>query len=324
MKIKSLLKKLVAAVIVIAIVGTGTYFLIQNKKKENAQALEESNRTAAEEGETAFAVNVTQAVAGQINNYLELNGDVNATTTVDILPDTSGKLSRRLVDVGTVVRKDQVIAEVDPSRPGMQFAVSPVKAPISGTITAVTAQIGSTVSPGMSIARVSRMDDLKITTQVAERFISQMKPGLRALLRFPAYPEERFTALVSEVSPVVDPQTRTIEVTLKLTEKDSRIKAGMFSELKIITETKEGIVKIPARCLVKRYGGYYVFVVKDDETVEMRKVNPGIEIDNKLEITQGLEPGEKIVIRGQTLLEDKTRVRVIEEIQPLTADDIVE
>ena len=50
----------------------------------------------------------------------------------------------------------------------------------------------------------------------------------------------------------------------------------------------------------------------------------GIEIDNKLEITQGLEDGEEVVIRGQTLLEDKAKVKVIDRIQPLTKKDTIE
>ena len=103
-----------------------------------------------------------------------------------------------------------------------------------------------------------------------------------------------------------------------------RIKSGMFTEIKIITEKKKGIVKIPAECTVKRYGGIYVFVVKESSWVEKRKVTSGIEIDNKLEIVEGLEHGEEIVIRGQTLLEDKAKVRVIERIQPLSEKDFVE
>jgi multidrug efflux pump subunit AcrA (membrane-fusion protein) len=102
-----------------------------------------------------------------------------------------------------------------------------------------------------------------------------------------------------------------------------KVKVGMFAEIKIITEKKEGIVKIPADCLVKRYGGYFVFVVKDNESVEKRAVTPGILIDNKLEIVKGLEPDEEIVIRGQTLLEDKAKIKIIEQVAPLSVEDII-
>ena len=73
-----------------------------------------------------------------------------------------------------------------------------------------------------------------------------------------------------------------------------------------------------------------VFVVHREQgdsekaEVEKRKVNPGIEIDNKLEITEGLSPDEEVVIRGQTLLEDKSKVKVIDVIQPLESRDVIE
>ena len=52
-------------------------------------------------------------------------------------------------------------------------------------------------------------------------------------------------------------------------------------------------------------------------------VNPGIEIDDKLEITDGLEPGERVVYQGQNLLEDGARVRVVDTVEPLTPEDTI-
>jgi len=273
---------------------------------------------------TVFAVNTTQAVEGEILNYLQLNGDVVTESSVDVFPDTGGKLTGLSVALGQYVRKDQVIAEVDPSKPGMTYVPGPVKSPISGTVIEIPVDIGDTVSPATSVARISKMNQLEIRTFVSERFISKISLGLEALLSLEAYPEESFRARVTRLSPVVDPQSRTMEVRLRQVRPDPRIKAGMFAEIKIITERKQGIVKVPSECMVRRYGGYYLFVVHEESWVEKRKVTPGIEIDQKLEIVEGLEPGEQVVIRGQTLLEDTARVRVIDRIQPLEADDVLE
>ena len=57
--------------------------------------------------------------------------------------------------------------------------------------------------------------------------------------------------------------------------------------------------------------------------MEQRTVKPGIQIDNKVEVVEGLAPDEKVVIRGQTLLEDGAKVRVIDEVEPLAAEDTV-
>jgi membrane fusion protein, multidrug efflux system len=313
------------------------------------------------EQETVFAVSTIQAVQGQIKNYIDVNGDVVTKTRVDTYPDTAGKLSRLYVDVGDRVRKDQVIAEVDPSRPGMQFSASPVKAPISGMITSLPVQVGSTVSQQMTVAQVSKMDDLELRVHVAERFISKMQVGLPAEIRFEAYPSREFTGRVREISPVVDPVSRTLELKISISDGADVLKAGMFGEVKIITEEKSKVVKIPSDSLVRRFGDDFVFVVNRDAAgaddaasagtegtdaddagaagtkagadadngdilglAERRRVSAGIEIDQKLEVQSGLEPGEEVVYRGQSLLEDGSKVRVVEQVQPLSESDALD
>jgi len=314
---------IIAAAAVFLIISLSGCDRIKEQYDKLMKNQEEGSAAQTEIVETVFAVNTTTAVEGQIHDYIDLNGDVITKGNVDVFADTAGKVTALSIEIGDKIEKDQVIAEVDPSRPGMKFVASPVKSPISGTVVSIPVQIGSTVAPSLPIATVSRTEELQIQTEVAERFISKMRVGLRAIIRFEAYPEERFYARISEISPVVDPQSRTLGIKLALDRGDSRIKTGMFAKIKIITEKKNSIVKIPAQCLIKRYGVYYVFVVHDDQ-VEKREVNPGIEIDNKLEITGGLEPGEIVVIRGQTLLEDKAKVRVIDQIQPLETEDIIQ
>lgn len=283
----------------------------------------EDEVTFGEDMATIFAVNTTKAVKGQLLDYLEINGDVITESRVDVYAEVMGKLTTLNVNIGDRVKKDAVIGEVDPSRPGMKYAKSTIKSPITGTITSLTINVGSTVSPGVPVATVSKMDNLRIQTFVAERFISKMKIGIDAIIRFEAFPGELFYASVSELSPVVDPFTRTMEVNLDFKRRYDKIKAGMFAEVKIITEKKKNIIKIPADCLVKRYGGYFVFVIKDSEYVEQRAVTTGILIDNKLEIIKGLKPGEEIVIRGQTLLEDNAKIKIIEQVEPLAVEDAI-
>lgn len=276
--------------------------------------------------ETVFAVNVTEAVKGELFDYLEVNGDIVAQSSVDVFADTSGKLLRLNVGIGDYVSKDQIIAEVDPSRPGQTFAASPVKSPITGTVTSIPGEVGTTISPAIPVATVSKVDTLEISTGVSERFIAKIVPGQRALIGLEAYPEVRFEAFVSEVSPVVDPITRAMAVKLAFRNQDKRIKAGMFAKVKIIVEQKEGIVKIPSECLINRFGRPVVFVVGDEgenARVEAREVVPGIDIDNKLEIVEGLEAGETVVIRGQTLLEDQARVRIIDRVPGLETADAI-
>ncbi|MFQ3620702.1 MAG: efflux RND transporter periplasmic adaptor subunit [Spirochaetales bacterium] len=284
---------------------------------------------ATEPVSQVFAVTTTKAVAGELINYLELNGDVLARSTVDIFPDIGGKVSKLFINVGDRIEKDQVIAEIDPSRPGMVFVPSPVKAPISGTVTSIPVYVGSTVSQAMPIARLTTKENLEIRTEVPERFIGSVQPGLEAFVSFVAFPGEVFRGTVTELSPLVDPLSRTLEVRIRLNRQDTRIRPGMYAALRLITERKRGVVKVPVDALVRRFGGSFIFVVKDDPSastgkrVERREVVPGIQIDEKVEILKGLRPGEDIVVMGQSLLEEKSVVRVVGEVPPLPVADTI-
>jgi len=275
--------------------------------------------------ETIFAVNTTKAVKGEINDYIELNGDVQAKTKVDVYPDVMGKLTGIYVKVGQYVNKDDVVAEVDPSKAGMNYSLSPVKAPISGTVVEVPRRVGATVTQQIPLIKIGVLNQIEIVSFISEKFISKIKYGLPVLLKFEAYPDITFKGYVSELSPVVDPQSRMMEISISLNERDSRIKSGMFAKLKIITENKNSIVKIPVEALVKRYGENFVFVTKENGLkVEKRKVTLGIQIDNKVEIASGLKADEEIVIRGQTLLDDNTKIKIIETISPISSKDSID
>jgi len=277
-----------------------------------------------DKGDTVFAVNVIQAIQGEIHDYIEVNGDVQTTASVDVFSNMVGEITRIHVQVGQYIYANQVIAEVDPSRPGQTFIPSPVLAPISGTITAIPVRVGSTISQATPVAKIARTSELELVTYIAERFIAKMKSGLEAIVRLEAFPDKDFAAKVTEISPVVDPLTRTLEIKLKFTTPVEQIKAGMFAEIKLIIEKKEEIIKIPGGCLVQRLDTNYVFVITEDSRVEMREIVPGIEIDNKLEVLSGLEAGELVVVQGQTLLEDQAKIKIIETVLPLSAEDIIE
>ena len=158
------------------------FFVGCTKPAQNPQAPQEVFNPQGSTQQTVFAVNAFLSYKGDLNGYLEFGGDVSAVSSVDVLPDTSGKISRIYVSVGDVVKKDQVLAEVDASRPGMTYSASPVKAPVSGTITSFASSVGNMVAPSMTIGRISSTDKLEIKTSVPERFISKIIEGFSYIL----------------------------------------------------------------------------------------------------------------------------------------------
>ncbi len=265
-----------------------------------------------EKEEVVFAVSTYEVRNTSLDDYLEFGGDVVASSSVDILPDSSGKLSRVYVSVGDYVRKDQVLAEIDPSRPGMTYSTSDIKAPTSGTVSAFPLSIGSTVAPSMSVGKISSTGMLEIEAAVAERFVSRVALGQKAELRLDAWPSDIFMATITEVSPVLDAATRTMAV--KLIPEDvtgEKIKPGMYSRIKLITEEKENVFVVPYHSLIVRDDEAFAFIVQDDETVLQQKVILGLRVDDQVEVINGLQEGDLVVTRGQTLLNDGTKVSVV-------------
>jgi membrane fusion protein, multidrug efflux system len=303
-----------------------------------AAGLTGCGKKKAEEAEAIFAINTFKTEKSSLDDYLEFGGDVAAVSSVDVMPDMSGKISRILVSVGDFVEKNQVIAEVDASRPGMNYSASPVKAPIAGTVTSLAPSIGTMVSPAMSMAKIAKTNELEIKTSVAERYISRIKLNQKADVTFDAYPGVNFSARVFEVSPVLDTTTRTMAIKLRIEPTDERIRVGMYARIHLVTEHVASAIVVPYASLVVRNGESFIFVVdrkdsvvdqaaaaetaessgkKDNDiaanapVVHLQKVTAGLHVDDRVEITDGITTGDEIVVRGQTLLNDGAKVNII-------------
>jgi len=268
-----------------------------------------------------FAVNTTSVVKGQIQDYITFSGDIVAGSTVDVYPEAVGKVTDIFVSVGQRISKGAQIASVDPSRPGMTFRQNIATAPIGGTIVMIPAQVGMTVTQAVPLARIAGGGALEIKLSIAERFISRMAMNQPCEITLDACPGEIFRGSISEVSPTVDLASRTMEIRVNVKDNSSKLKPGMFAKVRVITERKDSIVKIPAKAVINRFGEQFVYVIaKDDQgndIVRKKIIEPGILIDNVMEIQSGLEDSDEIVIRGQTLLDDVSRVNIIERLTPL-------
>ena len=261
--------------------------------------------------EKSFNVKTVTVVRQDISNKLTISGDVEASASVDVYPETAGKLTSLLVETGSRVEENRVIAKIDPSRPGMNYAESPVKAPISGTVTAVNADTGATVSPQMPLVTIGDISRLVITANIPERFIYMIKKGQHALITTTAAPGMKYQAEITAVSPVVNPASRTLPIELGLSGK-TPIKAGMFVGIELTTSTSENSLVVPEKAVLSRDDETYVYRV-NGEHAEKAAVSTGIKNNGLVEITSGLSENDRIVMEGATLVSDGSRVRILND-----------
>jgi RND family efflux transporter MFP subunit len=251
-------------------------------------------------------------VPGTIEKSVILNGEILARNQITIFPTVGGRLVEMRVGIGDRVSRGDIVAMIDPSRPGEVYSRSPISSTVSGTVLNVPFHIGDTVTNQSGVLIVGDLSSLLVETFVPERFVASVRQGMRAFLWFEAIPGETFNAEVFEVNPVIDPVTRTLRVRLRFTRPDARIKAGMFATISLVTNRKTNIPVIPRMSVINTYGSWIVFVVDENNIARRREVNLGIDSEEFIEVLDGVILGEKVVSAGQNFLSDGDPVRLAE------------
>jgi multidrug efflux pump subunit AcrA (membrane-fusion protein) len=264
----------------------------------------------AERLKSPVNVRTAEAVAGDVEERIVFGGDVYATGRVNVVPDTAGVLTRILVQPGDRVVFDQIVAYVDPSRPGMSYSESPVRSKSAGTVTDIPAVSGNRVTTQSVIAEMGRIDRLEIEIRVPEKYLSVLDAGLSARVKSRAYPTETISARVSEVAPVVDPRSRTVAVTLE-PEPTDLLRPGQSVQVELVLGVHTNAVLVPAVAITERLGGEGVFVVRDGRS-EWRAVTAGLNDGGMVEVLDGLGTGEAVVVEGNRDITDRSPVRVME------------
>ncbi|MCL1992769.1 MAG: efflux RND transporter periplasmic adaptor subunit [Spirochaetes bacterium] len=261
----------------------------------------------------------TQAALQQtLVAHLDINGDIVSAQQVDVFPEVGGRLAVVRATLGDFVNQGDVIAEIDPSRPGAVFMNSAVHAPISGVISRTPLSVGMTVGVGTSITLISVNENLEINARVPEREIAGLAPGLRAQVSLQAHPGETLGATVTRVSPVVDAVSRTKLINLSFDQRDPRVSPGMFARLRISTRSYNNVISVPAEAIVSNTNGASVFVVSQDDDGQLvalrRQVETGVTLQGWTEIRTGIETGEEVIVQGQHLLSGGEHIRIIGQI----------
>lgn len=268
-------------------------------------------------GNTIFTVRSVEAVKKTLNDYVITNGEVESQSAVEVFPSMGGKVQQINVLLGSQVKKSDVIAKIDPSEPGTKYALSPVEAPISGSIVSTPLKVGTKVTTNSAVTMIGDIDNLQISASVPERYVSELKTGLKAEITVEAYPDVIFMATVSRVSPVVDAATRTKQVIMNFDKKDSRVNAGMFAKVKLYTSKYSGKLVVPSDAIITNDDDVsYLFVVNDDYTVSRRTVKTGKAIDGMIQVTDNLVAGERVVYEGMLSLSDGANVNDLAKPKP--------
>lgn len=194
-----------------------------------------------------------------------------------------------------------------------------IRAPFDGLIIERVIKNAEHVSNNARLFRISDFDPLLCPIQLPEKDLPRLELGQTAYLSVEAYPGARFPARVLRISPVVDPATGTVKVTLEV-QAQGRLRPGMFASVFVETDIHENALVVPKQALVLESTSDTVYVAMDDgeggTVARRRSLELGYEESDSLEVLSGLSEGEDVVILGQDNLSDQTPVSIDEREGP--------
>ena len=197
-----------------------------------------------------------------------------------------------------------------------------VKAPFNGTIAERYVDVGAHVAPGQPMFRVVDDQEVYLRLRVPETESGLVRPGMDVEIRVDALGGGRVSGVVGRVAPAVDPATRTLRVdVVNAKEGDwSHIKPGMYARARLRLGERENALTLDNQAILKdRDASRYVWVVADRKA-DKRTVTTGLKGRDRTEIVDGLDEGERVVLRGMEKLRPGVEVSFVNEQQPPPAD----
>jgi RND family efflux transporter MFP subunit len=199
----------------------------------------------------------------------------------------------------------------------LQLRYTNVVAPDDGTISSRTATLGAVVPTGQELFRLIRQDKLEWHGELTAMQLSQVRIGQEITLQLPD--GTTAAATVRQTSPTLNETTR-LAIVYADVDQGSNARAGMYAEGRIELEQSSALV-VPAQSVIIRDGRSHVPTLAEEgavSTISLRRVTVGRRVGEEIEITEGLDAGQRIVVQGAGFLNDGDIVRIVPEASAST------
>ncbi len=180
--------------------------------------------------------------------------------------------------------------------------------PINGLINRLYVDVGEFVDRGDPVADLVNVNKIKINVNVPELDVRYLRVGQKAMVTVDAFPGRRLTGTVDFVAYKADPATKTFHVRVVIENPKREIRPGMIARLAFLRRIIPDALVVPLFALVDKGGERIIFVEKDGIAYS-RTVSIGVIEGDRVQITQGLEVGDHVIVNGQTEVEEGMQVQ---------------
>jgi membrane fusion protein (multidrug efflux system) len=187
---------------------------------------------------------------------------------------------------------------------------SAVIAPFSGSVAEKNGEVGeyyNAMMGGPSVYRLVKIDTVEAVIGVPESEVPRVSVGQEARLSVETYPDRMFQGTVTRVGLDIDRYSRTLEAEISAANPEGLLKPGMLADIELVVDRRHGVLSLPQKAVIRDMGLEHVFVIEDSLAVK-REVVSGATQDGRIEIREGLQADDQVVIEGQFGLKEGDRV----------------
>jgi Cu(I)/Ag(I) efflux system membrane fusion protein len=178
-----------------------------------------------------------------------------------------------------------------------------------GVVTSLPVREGMFVKPEMRVMSLGDLSSVWLLAEVFERQVEWVRRGQPAEVRLSYIPGRTWDGKVEYIYPSLDPKTRTLKVRLRFDNPDESLKPNMYANVRLFGGAKDNVIAIPIEGLIRTGREDRVIVALGQGRFEARKVTAGIESGDYVEILQGVNAGDDIVVSGQFLIDSEASMR---------------
>jgi membrane fusion protein (multidrug efflux system) len=217
------------------------------------------------------------------------------------LAERSEERQRRLLEDGLASQEeyDFALNELNVLKAELELAEAHlvktrIRAPFAGIIGLRDVSLGAYLTPQTRIATLQDVNPVKVDFSVPEKYARHVSAGATIQFRTKGS-EEVHTGTVVAVEPLVDVETRSLTVRAASPNPDGALVPGAFADVEIVVRRIENALAVPSRAVIPELGGKKVFVYEGGEA-QPRPVETGLRTAEVVEVTEGLEPDDQVIV----------------------------
>ncbi|WP_295857972.1 efflux RND transporter periplasmic adaptor subunit [uncultured Fibrobacter sp.] len=323
----------------------------EESQKQKPTTIEEIQ---AEKGKPA---RVVKAGVAKLNDVRKFSGSIEGMQVNRAISKMGDPLAKVYVAVGSVVKKDQVLAEylftgdntqyqqaqeqvalqekaiarlrevyekggvsqqdLEQAESGLKIAkmnletarrATLILAPEAGVVTELNFQVGQAPGVGGVFCTIAKLDQVILKLNVTSQDIGYFKKGTTATVTLNG---NKIEGRVTLVPLAANPQTRFFPVEVTFDNKDRNLLPGMYVTAEVDTREVEGVI-VPLEAVVYRNGVNTIWTVTEDNKAKRKIVKLGVQTQDDVQILEGINSGETIMVEGQSRMNDGDKVLVVE------------